>query len=551
MDAREDVEEANRVKNDSAAAEQRLAQAQLDLEDREQSLQTLESKLLLVTEELENARNDVADSANQLAELRTKMAEQVSSEDDVASSMPAVVFNDSESFAQLSRELDLRAELLDQREEALRERDRKIEQAEGDVDSQRRLLLEARQQLELARAEIQVAMRRQSESHATFAPTASEPVAESDSASESLTVLSPPREDHLRDHSESTETLSVISSPSTDLRSELAGLFGLRKPAADTASPPPVRQTEFMDLSEPTGENKAVAFRFGSTDTQLTVTTPLSGSNPEIDSEPEREENSDDFVRDYMEQLLSRNRKSAGSVLPGELKTAEKKSDLQAAPAKANSDKPAAKPAPKVKSFIDQYMAGNMGDLFNGEALTITGDDSSTADIPAEANLRPALPRQKMDLQKLKENMDSFRTLSTLSVENALASHAIKQERVGFSGRTLLAGLLLAMTLFLGIANGYGAISSPMLTWVTLTSAIGILSELYRRYTVIKVHTRNPLDLLFDSNSPKDVVRTETRTNASAVLSLQTTLGTAENSPLNSERVTDDVSAVSDTVSIS
>jgi hypothetical protein len=188
------------------------------------------------------------------------------------------------------------------------------------------------------------------------------------------------------------------------------------------------------------------------------------------------------FVRDYMEQLLSRNRKSAGGVLPGELKPAEKKSDLLAAPAKANSDKPAAKSPPKVKSFIDQYMAGNMGDLFNGEALIATGAENSAHEIQPEIDERPTLPRQKMDLQKLKENMDSFRTLSTQSVENALASHAIKQERMGFSGRTLFAGLLLTMTLFLGIANGYGAINSPMLTWVTLTSAIGILSELYRRY---------------------------------------------------------------------
>jgi hypothetical protein len=45
MDAREDLEEANRVKNESVAVGQRLAQTQLDLEDREQSLKSLESKL--------------------------------------------------------------------------------------------------------------------------------------------------------------------------------------------------------------------------------------------------------------------------------------------------------------------------------------------------------------------------------------------------------------------------------------------------------------------------------------------------------------------------
>ena len=552
MDAREDVEEANRVRNDSVAVGQRLAQAQLDLEDRGQSLKSLESKLLLVTEELEKARTDVAVSANQLDELKMIMADHVSSDDDTASSKPTFVDHDRESFTQLSRELDQRAELLDQRDEVLRERDRKIEQAEGEVDSQRRQLLEARQQLELARAEIQVAMRRQSESTASAAPRVSGRVAGSDTADDYRTVNSTQRDEYQNDESDKADTTSVFGSPSIDLRSELAGLFGLRKPAAEKDSPPPVPQTEFMDLSEPTGENKAVAFRFGSTNAQLPVTPSQPCSTPEIDSVPEREENSDDFVRDYMEQLLSRNRKSAGSVLPGELKPAEKKSDLLAAPAKTHSDQPVAKSAPKMKSFIDQYMAGNMGDVFNGDALTMTGNnDLSTSEMLSEVDQRPTQPRQKMDLQKLKEDMDSFRTLSTQSVENALASHAIKQERVGLSGRTVFAGLLLAMTLFLGIANGYGAINSPMLTWVTLTAAMGILSELYRRYRVIKVHTRSPLDLLFDSNNPKEFVRPESNTDLSAVLNIPSTPGTDDRFPLNPDITTEDVAAVSDTVSIS
>ncbi len=552
MDAREDVEEANRLKNDSVAVGLRLAQAQLDLEDREQRLKSLESKLLLVTEELEEARTDVAVLGNQLDELKMMMADHVSSNDDTASSKPAVVQHDSESFAQLSRELDQRAELLDQRDEVLRERDRKIEQAEGEVDSQRRLLQEARQQLELARAEIQVAMRRQSESTASSAPLVSARVAESDTADDDRTVLSTHRDEYQNGESDKADTTSVFGSPSTDLRSELAGLFGLRKPASEKATSPPVPLTEFMDLSESTGENKAVAFRFGSSNTQLTVTPSQPGSTPEIDSAPEREENSDDFVRDYMEQLLSRNRKSAGSVLPGELKPAEKKSDLLAAPAKAYADKPVAKSAPKMKSFIDQYMAGNMGDLVNGDALTVTGnDDLSTNEMLPEVDQSHTQPRQKMDLQKLRENMDSFRTLSTQSVENALASHAIKQERVGLSGRTVFAGLLLVMTLFLGLANGYGAINSPMLTWITLTAAIGILSELYRRYSVIKVLTRSPLELLFDSTNPREFVRPGSYTDMSAVLNIPSTPGTDVRFPLNPDSTTEDLAAVSDTVSIS
>lgn len=552
MDAREDLEEANRVKNESVAVGQRLAQTQRDMEHRELSLKSLESKLLLVTEELERARTDVAVSENQLNELKMMIADQMTSNDDMATSVPTVPVNDSESFAQLSRELDQRAELLDQRDEALRERDRKIEQAEEEVDSQRRQLLEARQQLELARAEIQVAMRRQSESYATAAPPVTGRGAESETPDDYRSALSTHRDDSENGESDKTDKTPVFGLPATDLRSELAGLFGLRKPAADKSSPPPIPQSEFMDLSEPTGENKAVALHFGSTGTQLNFTPPQPGSTLEFVSESQREENSDDVVRDYMEQLLSRNRKSAGGVLPGELKPAEKKNHLVAAPAKANSDKPAAKSAPKVKSFIDQYMAGNMGDLFNGEALTMTSPDlSSDEKIVPPVDDRPIQPRQKMDLLKLKENMDSFRTLSTQSVENALASHAIKQERTGFSGRTLFAGLLLTMTLFLGIANVYGAISSPLLTWVTFISAIGILSDLYRRYTVIKIHTRCPPDLLFDSCKPKDLVRPPTLSDASADLKARSFSATDDGFPLSSEKASEVEVRVSDTVSIS
>ncbi len=551
MDAREDVEEANRVKKDSVAVAQRLDSALRDLEDREQSLVSLKSQLLLLTEELEKTRSDVAVSASQLDELKTRLADQALS-GNLSSSTSTGIFHDNESFAQLSRELDERAALLDHREEALRERNRKIEQAEEEVDSQRRQLLEARQQLELARAEIQMAMRRQSESPASAGTLVSARVAESDAAESSRPAPSIERYDHQQVESDSDGATSAFGTPATDLRSELAGLFGLRKPAAEKACPPPLPPSEFMDLSEPTGENKAVAFRFGSTNNPLTDTSSLTGSSAEVDSVPEREENSDDFVRDYMEQLLSRNRKSAGAVLPGELKPAQQQTDVQAASAKATSDKPAANSTPKVRSFIDQYMAGNMGDLFNGEALTMTdSSSSSTIDIDPEFDLRPAQPRQKMDLLKLKENMDSFRTLSTQSVEKALASHAIKQERVGFSGRTIFAVLLLSLTVILGVANGYGAIDSPMLTWVTLTSAIAILSELHRRYTVIKIHTRSPLDLLFNPNKPKVFVRSDSNTEASPALSAVSTPEKDAGFSLRSDRAADEVGAVSDTVSIS
>jgi hypothetical protein len=295
--------------------------------------------------------------------------------------------------------------------------------------------------------------------------------------------------------------------PATDLRSELAGLFGLRKPAADSLTPP--LPAAFVDLSEPSGENQSVVFHFGSDAAHLSPSESMLTFAAE--AEPAREENSDDVVRDYMEQLLSRNRKSAGTALPGELKAADRKKDPAAKAARESSPKS----PPKVKSYIEQYMAGNMGNLDYCEPLPVSDPNTEAGDIAEFNDIRPVLPRQKIDLMKLKENMASFRTLSAQSVENALASHAIKVERLGFSGRTIFAALLILSSILLGIANFYGAIDAPMLMWVTLTSALAILTELYRRYLAIAVHTRNPRDLLFSSDKAKGLVEQSVTLTAS------------------------------------
>ena len=514
QDARQDVEDANRLRSESGFQEQRLQQAYQSIEEHCQSLQLSESKLLQANDELDALRARLVESGRKREELNAKLAEYSLSANSVSPVLQAGA--DSafiDSCETRSRELDVRAELLDRRDEDLRERTRKIEHTEGDIESQRRLLLEARQQLELARAEIQVAMR----NHTEPAQQAGSPLPEF-----GLSFSGEPKSDrqltHQADlpsdsaHGESDDPSYV---PTTDLRSELAGLFGLRKPAAESVTPPPLPPAAFVDVSEPSGENQSVMFHFGSDAAQLAATESILAAVG--DAEPAREENSDDVVRDYMEQLLSRNRKSAGHALPGELKAVEKKKEPEAVTSTAKgAGGPAPKSPPKVKSYIEQYMAGNMGNLDDSEPLTMSEPDIDVKDVAIFNEVRPVQPRQKMDLLKLKENMDSFRTLSTQSVENALASHAIKVERLGFSGRSGFTALLMISTVLLGIANAYGAIDAPLLTWVTLTSSIAMLTELYRQYLAIAVHTRNPLDWLFASEKAKGPVPQSSKRNGSA-----------------------------------
>ena len=524
QDAGQDIDDANRLKSESVLHEQRLEQARQAVEEHRRYLQLSESKLLQVKELSESLRAELAKSVLERDELNAKLAEY---------SLPAVTVppmhlaggdtGNAESFEQHSRELDQRAELLDRRDEEIRERARKIEQSEGDLESQRRQLLEARQQLELARAEIQAATRQLTLPAEHAASSARDLHADSSAAGE----LEPYRQvshdadlDYDRDHSVSTFS---AHGPATDLPSVLPGLFGMRKSAARSVTPVP--QAECLDLSEPTGTNKAVAFRFGSNVAQLMATASVPAVEPL--HEPAREENSDDFVRNYMEQLLSRCRKSAGYALPGELTAADKKREPPAAPAAKPARETPVKSAPKVKSFIEQYLLANNVNLDDSEALKMSDPTGEFDAVAAVVEEQPIHPRQKMVLQKLKQNMDSFRTLSALSVQNALASHATRVERHRFTGRTAFAAVLITMTVLLGIANAWGVIDSPMLKWVTLTSAIAMISELYRRYSAIRIHTRYPLDLLFATDASNGPV-------------LKSTNSTVVESPLVKDSASDD-----------
>lgn len=453
---------------------------------------------------LEKAEYVLQDRDDLIRELRSRLIQQ-SRPEPVAASEEGPSVN-RESLQTEARELDRRAQLLDHREEELRERSRRLDQTEEEVESQRRQLLDARQQLEIARAEIQVAMKQHSTLPA-FAP-ASSPEAFSPSPASAKEFG--PSTDHGHEVDDRGATSFSFSSPSVesdepngggDLRSELAGLFGLKKPAAETPAPRQssgalVSIADFVDLSEPSGQSQAVALKFGEDASSLVSSV---GHSSNVEQEPEREENSDDFVRDYMEQLLARSRKSAGNALPNELKSNESKAKSVSAPQpvaapvkKSEPAAPAKKEGPKVKSFIEQYMSGGFGDL-TGEGTfpqVASSPDEDPRRVEEEGPAEPRQPRQKVDLQKLREDMNSFRTLSTQSVENALVDHAIRKERHSINGRITFVIVLVVMTIFLAIANVKNIINQPLLIWVTLVAAIGAAAELGRKYVSLKARCR-------------------------------------------------------------
>ena len=473
---------------------------------------------------IDRLEGNLRDRDELIIELRTRLQKMAQLET-VCEPDPAAVANREHA----ERELDRRVELLDEREDDLRERIRKVTQTEEDIESQRRQLLEARQQLEIARSEVQAALKQHSAAAEMELDHHGSDYGKSRSSDElfSSAILEEPCYSNSATmesagFSNGSEALNIEGGDgSQDLRAELANLFGLKKsppiePIVETR-PTPSPRPEFVDLSEPTGDASAVEMSFASNIANIENPTVTDSSE---DSFAPREENSDDFVRDYMEQLLARSRKAAGNSLPSELKPAGQ--TPVSSPQNVPQPKKAAetKSPPKTKSFIDEYMSGGFKDLDAEPA-------APSAEVPSDhvvSSLEPTIPRAKVDVQKQRENMNSFRTLSTQSTENALINHAMRTERLSINGRIMLTFVMVIMSVFLAIANMKGIIDHPSLIWVTVVGAFASVAELIRKLLSVKSRCKVALTPEHDDTARKNHAQAHPMVAAGTEVAVATSL---------------------------
>jgi len=265
------------------------------------------------------------------------------------------------------------------------------------------------------------------------------------------------------------------------VRSEIAELFGLtssafqEKPAEEKKV---MAAAELMTAVDDYSQETSAAVSMSFSEAEKVLLRPNSQLVAESESIQEEadEEDHDDFVSQYMEQLLSRNRQSAGESLPEELTR----------PGSSGRSKPKAKDAPKPKtgasaSFIDQYMSG----AYDGaEQPAATGADASATDTATPPPV--AAPRKKVDVEVLRQSMNSFREVSTRSTENALATHARRQQRGGIAARiTILAALSLVCLLVLS-ASLTNAIPFGLLTWLSMIAVAVSGGELLLKLKTIQ-----------------------------------------------------------------
>jgi len=235
----------------------------------------------------------------------------------------------------------------------------------------------------------------------------------------------------------------------TALRSELAHLFGI---SSDSI---PVSSVKDGSVSGNTvSDHEAVEMRFSENQHLL-----LDSEDVEETAEEETDEDQD-FVANYMEQLLARNRGSAGGQLPRELSGSAR--DRGSQTKKRNA------------SMLDAYMSGN---------LKLDGDDQPAANASASGIPtvpRPTRPKQKIDPHALRANMNSFREVSAQSVEKALASHAKKQQQNALLLRqVLLISLCVGAVLLIG-ARIAGVIDSILVPLLMVGAVLASAFELFK-----------------------------------------------------------------------
>jgi FHA domain len=421
---------------------------------------------------------------------------------------------DAEQLRMLSQELDQRASVLDGRDEELKERFRRVERTEEELESQRRQLLDSRQQLEIARAEVQVAI-----SESQIIPRDSTPVIGSATvvlgnstnnvSKLPLAELSEPVEQDVEPPADSSANMA-------NLKSELANLFGLKRNSAVSQSgeADPANAefgNERVDLSQPLGspiDGTAVHGVEMHFDDEEVLTSP---SDTDVANSDTAE--ADAAAAAFMEKLLAESRQVAGEHLPEELSAAPEVPPAEDPPLnqptmeeKPREDSSAMSATPGAPvSFIEQYMSGAFGNLgLDGETANDT--EGPEAGHPANghteitsrdsgqdiAGRTTPPPRTKIDRDKLRQDMNSFRTLSAQSVEHALAVHAKRQEKLGANARIIVTVALAVLSILSVIAGTTGMISAGY-SWTGLVAAIAMTSELFRLKFVSRARLRHAI----------------------------------------------------------
>ncbi len=188
------------------------------------------------------------------------------------------------------------------------------------------------------------------------------------------------------------------------------------------------------------------------------------------------EESHLDSVAQYLSNLLSRSNKGAAE----ETSQADRRSS--AGRTVSIEDGRAAKRSQPVKSYIETYLNEHGGQLHQDLCELQQLQTASVSNVPAPV----PVVRAPVDVQTIREHMDSFREVASQSVENALASYSWRQARGKLAWRTILVLTLIIMTVVVVVTNTATTIRFAPLNWLMEAIVLLTVAELFLRVQSIR-----------------------------------------------------------------
>jgi hypothetical protein len=263
-----------------------------------------------------------------------------------------------------------------------------------------------------------------------------------------------------------SEVMETTDDKIASLRNELADLFAMQKKAEVPEAKPIIpAQSQRDDIEE-------------------SCATDETAGKPE----PCPEETHLESVAQYLSQLLERSKK-------------EEAADAIFVDRRKSSDKPAGKwdgvdrrgGAPKakapVKSYIESYLSEHGGELSHDSGQQrnseVPSDESSQPSEP-----KPLVERRPVDVQAIRQHMNSFRNVASTALEHALASHRIRQAKGKVAGRTTLVVGLTVVSVLAIATNSAMKIYFPSLGWLMGLIICLVIAELILRIEAIRRHRR-------------------------------------------------------------
>ena len=266
----------------------------------------------------------------------------------------------------------------------------------------------------------------------------------------------------LAEESQSAAGVETTDDKMASLRNELADLFAIQK-KAQAAEAQGVESVESVVQETPDSDDSKI--------------------KPEACPEETHLES----VAQYLSQLLERSKKeeAGDAIFVDRRKTSEKATGKWDGTDRRGGQKAKA----PVKSYIDSYMSEHGGELPHDSAA-LKSLEASLDEFARPLELKPPVERRPVDVQAIRQHMNSFRNVASTSLEHALASHRIRQAKGKVAGRTTLVIGLTVVSVLVIATNSAMKIYFPSLSWLMGLIVCLAIAELILRVEAIRRHRR-------------------------------------------------------------